>query len=179
MSAYQIVSPPPFSIFQNIKIKLNSLIFRGDVKIVRLGDLDLKSDDDNAQPQQFSVSETIFHPEYETESHYHDIGLIKLDSSVKYDSFVRPACLETSSDLQDTKFIATGWGSVEFAGPNSDTLQKVDLDYFPEERCNQVFGPQRQLKSGVNKTIQFCAGGYDDGKDTCQVCFSFNYFWRN
>ncbi|KAK9737469.1 Trypsin [Popillia japonica] len=140
----------------------------GDVKIVRLGDLDLKSDDDNAQPQQFSVSETIFHPEYETESHYHDIGLIKLDSPVKYDSFVRPACLETSSDLQDTKFIATGWGSVEFAGPNSDTLQKVDLDYFPEERCNQVFGPQRQLKSGVNKTIQFCAGGYDDGKDTCQ-----------
>ncbi|KRT80826.1 Trypsin, partial [Oryctes borbonicus] len=140
----------------------------GDVKIVRLGDLDLKSEEDNAQPQQFTVSQMIAHPQYKSDSDYNDIALLKLDSAVKYTSFVRPACLESSSDLQGRKFIATGWGSVEFAGANSDTLQKVDLDYFPDDRCKQVFGPQRTLKDGVNATIQLCAGGYDMGKDTCQ-----------
>ncbi|GJQ73784.1 CLIPC1 [Trypoxylus dichotomus] len=138
----------------------------GDVKIVRLGDLDLKSEEDNAQPQQFKVAQMIPHPEYKSSSDYHDIALLKLDSAVKYTAFVRPACLDSNS--QERRFIATGWGSLEFAGANSDTLQKVDLDYFPDERCNQVFGSQRTLKDGVNATIQLCAGGFEAGKDTCQ-----------
>lgn len=139
------------------------------MKIVRLGDLDLKSEDDSALPQQFTVSQRIAHPDYRSDSQYHDVGLLKLDNPVKYTSYVRPGCLDTSSNLVERKFIATGWGSVEFAGSNSDILQKVDLDYFPDQKCAEVFGPQRQLEKGMNITTQLCAGGYDNGKDTCQV----------
>lgn len=94
---------------------------------------------------------------------------MELDSPVRFTSFVKPACLQTEEKLDVTKFIATGWGSVEFAGSNSDVLQKVDLDYFPDERCKEIFGTHRNLKDGVNFTSQMCAGGFEDGKDTCQV----------
>ncbi|XP_017781179.1 PREDICTED: serine protease snake-like, partial [Nicrophorus vespilloides] len=56
----------------------NSIAF-GPVKYVRLGDLNLKTTDDEADPQDFLVTKTYKHPLYKRPIKYHDIALIVID----------------------------------------------------------------------------------------------------
>lgn len=58
-------------------------IFSRPPDTVRLGDLDLENDDDNQHAQQYSVVEVIQHPEYSSQSRYHDLALLKLNDSVR------------------------------------------------------------------------------------------------
>ena len=51
--------------------------------VVRIGDLDLKSEVDNEYLQQLNIASIIRHPEYSFRSNYHDIALIKVDREIK------------------------------------------------------------------------------------------------
>lgn len=50
--------------------------------VVRMGDIDLNSSDDDEFVQQFGIAEIIIHPEYDAAGHANDIALIKLDRTV-------------------------------------------------------------------------------------------------
>ncbi|KAL3266956.1 hypothetical protein HHI36_011105 [Cryptolaemus montrouzieri] len=88
----------------------------GDVKYVRLGDLNLNIDTDDAEPQDFIVTQAIAHPDYESRLIKNDIAILVLDRPVKVTTYVKPACLQTTKNLEDTVITATGWGLTEFAG---------------------------------------------------------------
>lgn len=49
---------------------------------VRLGDQNLVTQDDMAQPQEFRIANVIVHPEYRPSSNYYDIALIRLSPHV-------------------------------------------------------------------------------------------------
>lgn len=51
--------------------------------VVRIGDLDLISDNDNEHLQQLNVASIIKHPDYSFRSTYNDIALIKVDREIK------------------------------------------------------------------------------------------------
>ncbi|GJQ73783.1 CLIPC1 [Trypoxylus dichotomus] len=141
----------------------------GDVAFVRLGDLQISTQADDAQVQQFRVVQRFGHPAYRTLSHYNDIALLELDRTVTFSKYVRPACLPSEEDLTNAQLIATGWGALEFTGRTSDDLMKVDLKFFPTAQCQQVFPPQARLENGIDGDSQICAGGADnESKDTCQ-----------
>ncbi|KAF5276222.1 hypothetical protein FQR65_LT04027 [Abscondita terminalis] len=143
----------------------------GDVKFVRLGDLNLKLETDDAQPQTFKVASIVRYPEYKPPIQYHDIALIKLDKPANFTKYVRPACLYTKQVLPEfPKAIATGWGKLGFVGDTSDDLMKVTLAYYTIDRCRQVYSNagQRRLPNGISEDIQICAGGINESKDTCQ-----------
>ncbi|XP_015111209.1 serine protease snake [Diachasma alloeum] len=143
----------------------------GAAEWVRVGDLDLKQNDDDAKPQQRKVIERIRHPSYKASSHYHDIALLRMESPVTFDAWVRPACLPTvSSEQLPEKAIATGWGKVNWIDEEgSNKLLKVTLSTMPQGLCNRVVVGNTvhpRLKQGIVDDWQICAG--EEGKDTCQ-----------
>lgn len=139
------------------------------LNLIRLGDLNLNKTTEDAQPEDFRISETILHPEYnrsnEETYRYNDIALIKLNKTVKFNPYIRPACLSNIPEIP-TKFVATGWGKTEFSGSNSNTLLKVQLERFELDECNKIFANQAGLSMGILDT-QICAGSRNDTRDTC------------
>ncbi|XP_017773158.1 PREDICTED: venom protease-like [Nicrophorus vespilloides] len=140
----------------------------GDPKYVRVGDTNLK-DVNDADPQELNIAQIIRHPEYRTPSQYNDIGLLRLESNVRFTAYVRPICLHFEESIDAKEAIATGWGSVAFLGANSDYLLKVTLTMFGNQQCRNAFPPnERRLKNGIVENTQLCAGSKTERKDTCQ-----------
>ncbi|EFN81876.1 Serine protease snake [Harpegnathos saltator] len=144
----------------------------GIAKWARVGDLNLARTNDDARPQTIRIVERISHPDYKNPSEYHDIAIMKLETSVTYNAWVRPACLPV--DLPDTgtdgEAVATGWGRVDWAEEQgSDNLLKVTLSLVPQQSCNESFFDVDsiiKLARGIVDEWQICAG--EEGKDTCQ-----------
>lgn len=98
---------------QIIKFFINKR--RGYAEYVRVGDLNLESKTDDAKPQTKRVTQRIRHPDYKKPSQYNDIALIKMNSPVNFDAYVRPACLSLRSNVQDNeKTVVSGWGIVDW-----------------------------------------------------------------
>ncbi|XP_017783437.1 PREDICTED: serine protease snake-like [Nicrophorus vespilloides] len=158
---------------------LNSVAF-GPVKYVRLGDLNLKTTDDEADPQEFLVTKTYKHPLYKRPSKYHDIALIELDRAAVITEFVQPACLYINLNTSHSILIATGWGLLSFQGKTADHLQKLYLHHVNNSDCKKAYDVNhRVLSEGIHEQYQICAGY--PRRDTCQGNFggplqSFNRF---
>nr|XP_034193956.1 serine protease snake-like [Osmia lignaria] len=138
---------------------------------VRVGDLNLERTNDDAKPQDIQITERIRHPSYKKPSEYHDIALLKLETNVQFNEWVRPSCLPYSlpDTGTDNKATATGWGRVDWAEDTSSDLLKVTINLVPTSKCNSTFmRGQRdaKLKYGIVDDWQICAG--EPGKDTCQ-----------
>lgn len=138
--------------------------------IARLGDFNLKRNDDGAQPVNYVIVERIRHPDYKPPTKYNDIALLKLDRRVEFSDFIRPACLYTKDYFDVNKTVATGWGKIDFAEPLSDTLLKVAISIIDNKQCNDLYSldsPTRELSRGIASSMM-CAGELRGGKDTCQ-----------
>ncbi|KAJ8921900.1 hypothetical protein NQ315_008533 [Exocentrus adspersus] len=84
-------------------------------KLVRLGDLDLAKDKDDARPQNFSIVKVIPHPLYHPPEKYHDIALLELDREG-----------DSGGPLQGYRFIS---GEVQ---PLADDLSNESSGGLPE-----------------------------------------------
>jgi secreted trypsin-like serine protease len=144
--------------------------------IVRLGDQNLKSTNDKAQPQEFRVKNYIRHESYSSKAKYYDIGLIELDGEARLTKSVRPACLWQEMQFPSQTATATGWGNLEYLGPQSEELQKVSLTLMQNRDCRRylthIVKYTDILKQGLVDS-QLCAaaiegGRLGGGKDTCQ-----------
>lgn len=135
--------------------------------------MNLQSVTDDAYPQDYGISQKIAHPNYHSPSQYHDIALLKLNRQVDFNDYIIPICLETNRNLPNTNFIATGWGKTETGNSQSDTLMKVNLEYFPHDICQKNYDNigKEYLSQGIIDDMQICAGSRQEDKDTCQVLF--------
>ncbi|XP_022906190.2 venom protease-like [Onthophagus taurus] len=142
----------------------------GTVKYVRLGDLDIRSNDDDAFPVEYEVAEVFEFPEYRPDSKYHDIGLVRLKKNVDFNAYIKPACIYVPREFpKNVRFIVAGWGRVYFGGTHPNNLQKVELNITEIETCSKTYSRQTNgLENGVNLDTQICAEGADPGGDTCQ-----------
>lgn len=66
-----------------LQIKENIIFYRKAPDVVRMGDLNLKSDADDKHAQQFSIEQIITHPLFSARFSYNDIALLKLNQSVQ------------------------------------------------------------------------------------------------
>lgn len=138
----------------------------GSPQIVRLGELDLTVESDD----EFDVGIEYIrrHPEHRFKYSYHDIALIKLNQSIPFSYYIRPACLWDSIALNVTSVIATGFGNTEFEGEKmSDTLRKVQLDVLSRSECEKQYLGTRNFDAGVQDS-QLCIGSVRGGQDACQ-----------
>lgn len=152
-----------------------SLIYRGNVKFVSIGSLDLNKV--NASDQYQVVNQTK-HPGYHPPSFYNDIGLLKLDRPVVFTNSIRPACLAVKETITDSQVYTSGWGQTSFGASLSATLQRVKLQIVSAEQCSRSYvADKRRLKYGIQSDMQICAGSPDNVKrDACKVnneIFSF------
>lgn len=138
----------------------------GKPKFIRLGEQNLRRDDDGTEIQDFYIEQIIRHPLYKASSKYNDIALFKLHRNAAISDFVKPACLWQSFNVNYTTAIATGFGLTRDHGQKSDDLLKVSLNLIDNQRCNIYFPKFRALKDGIVNT-QLCAGSDSEEKDTC------------
>ncbi|XP_044765999.1 serine protease snake-like [Coccinella septempunctata] len=141
----------------------------GSPKVVRLGEIDLTKSSGRRSRFDFNVAHIIAHPDYNYPLRYNDIALIELDRDVSFTDYIRPACLYTSTHIEQTQSVATGYGKNEFAASeNINKLMKVVLHIYKNEKCAQTFGSdKRSLPRGIIQSM-LCAGDIKGGHDTCQ-----------
>lgn len=143
---------------------------RTDLYMARVGDLDLNSTTDGANPIDILIEEKILHPEYNSATYNNDIGIIRLSQEVPFSRNLHPVCLPFTQpvrdfDLEGTFPFVAGWGSVYFNGPGSSRLLEVQIPVVDLEECKEKF------KSFTNVIIDnriVCAGFARGGKDACQ-----------
>ncbi|XP_055384411.1 serine protease snake-like, partial [Condylostylus longicornis] len=136
----------------------------GSPSLVRLGELNIKSDTDDTKPRDFNIQKILVHPNYDNKIGMHDIALIQLAKNVEFDRYIRPACLATSSDWTKSYVWAIGWGlNNTYDTTGTDHLQKVKLDKFTEDVCQSKYP-----KQSITYTRQICVGSHTEEKDTCQ-----------
>jgi trypsin len=64
----------------------------------------------------------------------------------------------------DENAFATGWGTIFFMGPSSDTLREVQIDMLADSVC----GAATSYGSDFKPETMVCAGEALGGQDTCQ-----------
>ncbi|XP_076253271.1 venom protease-like [Rhynchophorus ferrugineus] len=132
----------------------------------RMGITDIEDED---HLQQFRIQQRIPYPDYQELSHYHDIGLAKLNSPANLSTWVRPACIHNQYSIQYTRSIASGWGRTGFGDPDSPTLMKIVLEMFDQKKCNSSYESGTiRLREGIKDDIMLCAGSSTELLDTCQ-----------
>ncbi|XP_072388528.1 venom protease-like isoform X2 [Diabrotica undecimpunctata] len=140
----------------------------GAVRYVRLGTTTLQTE--TLDSADYDVVRRIPYPTYVNGRQYDDIALLQLDRPVQFTEYIQPICLFSSTDLANVQLIATGWGKTSNYGSIAKDLQKVDLDYVPNDVCLKAYSvvPKDELPYGIIDTSQVCAGAQDGSKDTCQ-----------
>lgn len=117
------------AIFLYIIYCTDLFLFCRDIpQIIRVGDLNLATRDDDARPEDFKVKRVIIHPDYHPPAKYHDIAIIELDRPVKSSVYVDLACPDMSRYHNETTYTISGYGKTEFAG-NQIRLNKWHLVY--------------------------------------------------
>lgn len=101
------------------------------------------------------------HPNYKTNSPYHNIGLIRLDRNVEFNPNIRPACLSDSQEIpKDKALLVLGFTNYTITKAPSPSLIKIYLDYFTIDECKRNFmaNISAHLENGIDDATQFCAG---------------------
>ncbi|XP_050710963.1 venom protease-like isoform X2 [Eriocheir sinensis] len=143
--------------------------------VVRLGEHDYTRYNDGASHVDFGVLNLIYYPDYKPAEAYHDLALLKLDSKVKLQSFIRPVCLPFGKRIEEnmTDAVATvaGWGNTLNGGFPSSVLMEANVQVFPSSRCDRSYStipeyPTQWPRGIGDETL--CAGDLVGNKDACQ-----------
>ncbi|XP_064082396.1 trypsin-like isoform X2 [Macrobrachium nipponense] len=143
--------------------------------IVRLGEHNYESASDDANEEDFEISQLVRHPNYSFPVAYHDLALMQLSTKVILEIHISPVCLPWGAEIQrnltGSTVKLTGWGHTQFAGRPSPALQEVDVTMFPIFTCQSAYSTLRQSSvhwpRGIGQET-VCAGHEQGGRDACQ-----------
>ncbi|XP_066152855.1 proclotting enzyme isoform X2 [Euwallacea fornicatus] len=132
---------------------------------VRLGDIDLKREDEPSAPVTFKVVEIRAHKQFSRVGFYNDIAMLKLDRPARKSKYVIPICLPPP-DLRQEQFAGrrstvVGWGTTFYGGKESTVQRQAILPIWRNEDCNQAYF--QPITSNF-----ICAGYSEGGTDACQ-----------
>lgn len=147
------------------------LIFRGPVKYVLLGELTPYSSSDDAQSTSYKVVDRIIHEKYTRRSTYFNIALLRLEERVRFNKYIRPACLTTGTTVGG-RAMATFWDVTEHDNEATGLLQKVNLHVFtiPQSiRTYESIPGTLQLRNSISDGQLINAGHRGKKSDACRV----------
>ncbi|KAM3867024.1 coagulation factor IXa [Diretmus argenteus] len=118
--------------------------------------------------QDHEVLEQHIHPRYNASvsMYNHDIALLRLQRPIDFSTTARPICLGPKAFTEAlvkeaSPATVSGWGRIRFQGTTADTLQKVEVPFTQRTEC-------KGSSSARITRYMFCAGYYDEAKDSCQ-----------
>lgn len=133
---------------------------------MRLGDIDLKRDDEPSAPMTFKVNEVRAHEKFSRIGFYNDIAILKLDGKVRKSRYVIPLCLPppqlSRESFAGRKTTVVGWGTTYYGGKESTVQRQAILPIWRNEDCNDAYF--QPITSNF-----ICAGYSQGGADACQV----------
>lgn len=133
--------------------------------VARFGDLNLGTDDDDKDTQQYEVLAIKKHPKYK--SKYNDIALITLKTKVKVTKAVIPACLNSDHGLSMKHSLqASGFGKTDANGDFSPILNKIVLSELSKDKCIDCC--EFWFRYGVLDTHLCAYDKTDHQMDTCE-----------
>ncbi|XP_032688479.1 venom serine protease 34-like [Odontomachus brunneus] len=139
---------------------------------VLVGDHDLTTGAETNASKIYTVSDFKIYPLYNSSLMDNDIALVTVNSVINFSEEVGPACLPFQHrwDSFAGNFVdMLGWGTTEFGGMKSNTLQKVTLSVITNRDCR---------KSYQNLTYnQICT--YGKNKDGCQFDSGGPVLWQD
>ena len=102
---------------------------------------------------------------------YHDIALVFTNEAITFNNYVQPACVPTTNDLFEGHYgTILGFGSREFSGPPSMSLQEAKVPILKNSLCNRTYKSMfsHRQANGITDDMM-CAGYALGGVDSCQV----------
>ncbi|KAK7794494.1 hypothetical protein R5R35_004713 [Gryllus longicercus] len=143
----------------------------GNPKVVRLGELNLKTTSEANKHEDFAVAQVLPHPDYVDSANYNDLGLVRLSRDVAFTPSIRPLCLQVDKDFGRPSAIASGWGYTDWTiREMSDHLMKVKLPIQDNEVCQNAYKTKSttpSLRRGIEEESMICAGALNVRNDTC------------
>uniref|UniRef100_A0A8D8E534 Venom serine protease Bi-VSP n=1 Tax=Culex pipiens TaxID=7175 RepID=A0A8D8E534_CULPI len=138
---------------------------------VRLGEYDIASTNDGANPVDIYVEKTIIHEQYNEKTIQNDIAMIWLQQTAPLSDMIKPICLPVeeairSRDLTYYSPFVAGWGTTSYRGPTANRLQEVQVIVLPTDQC--AFNYKLYFPDQVFDDKVLCAGFPQGGKDSCQ-----------
>lgn len=133
---------------------------------VRLGDIDLSTDNEPSAPVTFKVSEVRAHPRFSRVGFYNDIAILVLDKQVRRSKYVIPVCLPNPQVVRPERLAGrratvVGWGTTYYGGKESTNQRQADLPIWRNEDCNRAYFQP------ITENFM-CAGYSEGGVDACQ-----------
>lgn len=106
---------PIFNFDFNKQFNFNGFRFASHQFTVRLGDVDLKRDDEPSGPVTYKVKEIRAHESFSRIGYYNDIAVLVLDRPVRKSRFIIPVCLPPN-EIRNENFAGrratvVGWGT--------------------------------------------------------------------
>ncbi|XP_047542039.1 coagulation factor X-like isoform X3 [Vanessa atalanta] len=138
----------------------------GNVTKVRIGFL--KISQTIQRDELYYVSEVHKHPHYKSPNMYHDIALLKTNSTMTLNRYRVPACLDDGSLFKRDTVTVTGWGQ---AIANKYPLQKIKVDKFTADECEKLYSSNkaRLMPRGYDSRTQICYGDRSTGKRSTRI----------
>ncbi|XP_058273094.1 ovochymase-1 isoform X4 [Hemibagrus wyckioides] len=127
---------------------------------VMAGKHDLENEKESSQ-QTSKVAKIINHEDYNGITKQHDIALMKLQTPLVFNKYVRPIPVWSGELPSLKRCTVTGWGSTTESGPRATKLQEVNITILETDTCLQFYG-------GVIRSSMMCAGEVTGGVDACQ-----------
>ncbi|KAF2903823.1 hypothetical protein ILUMI_02349 [Ignelater luminosus] len=128
-----------------------------------VGDHNINTGADTASAALYILDHLEVHPYFNSQKQENDIAIVKTQNIINFSRNVGPVCLPfrySNYDFTGFTVTALGWGSIEFSGPKSEYLRKVNLTVVTNQNC------QSELTDNTIFNTQICT--YDKGKDSCQ-----------
>lgn len=117
--------------------------------------------DDISTKQEIRANTTVIHERYNAVTKDNDIALIKLESSLTLNDYVKAVDLPVEGVSAGTSCNMTGWGTLTETGDLSDILQKVIIPIVSRFVCRAVYG-----EAAITDDM-ICAGNLSGGTGAC------------
>ncbi|XP_078037748.1 venom serine protease 34 [Augochlora pura] len=139
---------------------------------ILIGDHDYSTGYETNATKLYGVKRIILHPNYDSHRRINDVAILEVVEPIQFNDKVGPACLpfEHGDDSFGGELVqALGWGSTEYGGEPSTTLQKVTLNVETNLQCRKSY-------PDVTKN-EICT--YTKDKDTCGMDSGGPILWKN
>ncbi|XP_031435408.1 transmembrane protease serine 3, partial [Clupea harengus] len=115
--------------------------------------------------QSVAVEKIVYHSRYRPKGLDYDIALMKLANPLTFNGLVEPICLPGfGEEFQEGRMCwISGWGSVEYEGEPSVSLQAARVPIISSKVCSQP-----GVYPGFISPGMVCAGYLEGGTDSCQ-----------